>query len=209
MNKDFRQLQGYLKSDSSRRREMLRVYKMGKPIRQAAVNMANYLKIYLSKKHIIDKPLSITTNSLSVDRMIEILKEQQKSSNLRALENLEFGGSANCTIITATWIFGISVQIQVVDSRVIQYHFFLKTYSKVLDSLIKILEERWSMSFKFEEQSPVKFIVKFTHLVDRHKQIFTDKCAVCGFHLNFKSGIPMLPIFYSKAKLYHVECYLD
>ena len=182
---------------------------MNKPIKQAAVNMANYLKIYLSKKHIIDKPLVIPSNVMTVDRMIEILKEQQKSSALRALENLEFSSSPNCTVIMATWIFGISVQIQVVESRVVKYHFFLKNYSKVMDSLIKILEERWSMSFKFEEQSPVKFIVKFTHLIDRHKQIFTDKCAVCGFHLNFKSGIPMLPIFYSKTKLYHVECYLD
>jgi hypothetical protein len=47
---------------------------------------------------------------------------------------------------------------------------------------------------------------KITLWVEKHREIFTKPCKICGFHLSFKSGQPMLPLMLANQHLVHGDC---
>ena len=72
-----------------------------------------------------------------------------------------------------------------------------------------MLEVKWEYEIDTKDRHLIRCLTATADWVFRHKGIFIEKCKVCDLHLNFKNGIPMIPLVTYAKYYYHVDCYFD
>lgn len=111
--------------------------------------------------------------------------------------------------IEISFNFGIKLITLCSDGIVNSYTITSAQDSINMKQLISFFEVRWEYDLSTQEKNFFKCIQKAASWIDTRKGIYTELCKVCGMHLNFKSGMPMIPLNLYQGSYYHVDCFYD
>ena len=178
-----------------------------KETRKSARIFERYFKHYSSIYNLIEKP---STQPIDVRKSLEDMKTSiQKRKIIKGIEFFDYAKKRNFYEIRIKFNLGIELIIKSTTGIIDSYYFLLLRESINLKQLLSLLEATWEYSLSSLDRSILKCINKAAAWIDNHKRIFTEKCKICDMHLNFKNGVPMLPLITFQNSYYHVDCYFD
>lgn len=180
-----------------------------KKIKKSANNFDICFKHYLYLFNISEKQ---NLQPFDLKKELELFKFNAcRKKSIKGIESFDYhrDEKKNAFKIKAKFNFGIELLIFSEDGPIKSYYFSLFQESLNLKQLLSMLEVKWEYDINGLDRHVIKCLHRAAAWIDSHKGIFTEKCVICNLHMNFKNGVPMLPLVMHLNHYYHVDCFFD
>lgn len=192
-------------SPSLKHQEQLMALKSGAEVKKTARKFIVNLTIQLVKQR-IPQPPSIGQDRSFLKNLAKIQEQYHRNTTLKAIEGFTYSNIGEEVTINITWMLGLQGTFTAVGGQVTRSHFrSLHPQTNFLQLCI-LADCTWDLYTSVLQHEFMACFKKITSWIEKHREIFTKPCKICGFHLSFKSGQPLLPLLLTGQHLVHVDC---
>mmetsp|Transcript_18413 Transcript_18413/g.33142 ORF Transcript_18413/g.33142 Transcript_18413/m.33142 type:complete len:171 (+) Transcript_18413:325-837(+) len=131
-----------------------------------------------------------------------------RGTTFKAIEYFDYSLSAGEQAnISVNWIFGLQGTFIVIGDHVTRSSFKSQHSQANFMQLCILLECTWDLYSNLLQHKFMDCFNKITNWIEKHREMFTKPCKICGYHLSFKSGQPLLPLQLTTGnQLVHLDC---